>query len=626
VIIIPVTGEEKCWKCDVIPFNIGFSFATGDIIVIQNPENLHVGDIVGYALKNLKAGTFFSFALYSMDQSDTDNLVNNAISKKLYSRESIKKVIGKLVGRKEAWNDGETCWYNHSVHRPVGCHLISAIMREDLEDLNGFDERYGGGFAYSDTEFNNRVIKKGMTIKIIDDPMAIHQRHELAKYKENNKEFARNMKIFTEITRQERIYRAPYNRFYDPHRIKPVIYSDSAILECPICNDDDSVEILNLGNVPLVNNLCKTKEESLTCKKFPLAVQMFSKSRLTTLTETVNKENLFLDYVYKSGVSQPYIDHCDKMYDELNIKSLDQYACIFDIGGNDGTLLSVFKKRKPGISYVNIDASNTFIEENKNAGIVYINKFFDDSFKYKKKANWIISTNVFQHTAPIRSFVKGIYNNLAPNGAWCLEFPYLLMTVFNDNYDQVYHEHVYYFLLKNIVDLLDQEGMKVIDVSFHDIHAGTLRVISMKKEEAKIQCANVQLFLNLEKSITPEYLVEWGNRVQSKIQHFKNFIINLHHDKKVIVGFGAAAKGCVFLNSVGIDHTSIPFIIDDTPYKQNQYMPGTGILITDRSLLRRVKIDYILILAHNFSEYIINSLKSEYNGKFIIMFPEIKII
>ena len=632
VIIIPIQKYEKQWTCDVIPFNIGFSFAKGDIIIIQNPENLHVGDIVGYVIKNLKEGIFLSFALYSMNQQDTNNLVTKAISKKIFDEKGIKKTIGRLCEKKEIWSDGDTCWYNHSVYRPVGCHLISAITRKDLEDLNGFDERYGKGFAYSDTELNCRVIKKGMIIRIIDDPFAIHQRHELAKYKENAKEFTRNSKLFLEVTKKECIYRAPQNSFYNPNKVKQLPMNHGNPIDvCPITGDGESTEILNLGEVPLVNKLCVTREQSLASLKFPLAIQVFHKSRLTCLTEIVDKEHLFDDYVYHSGVSQPYIDHCREMYDYLSgFITLKKGDYVYDIGGNDGTLLSEFKKKNEGTIYVNIDASNAFSEINKSRGILYINKFFDQKFHsiqfHNVKPKLIISTNVFQHTAPIRSFLKGIYKFLDENGIWCLEFPYLLMTIFNDNYDQVYHEHVYYFLLANIKEILRQEGMRVIHVSFHNIHTGSLRVLSVKFESVISSDLSVQSFLNLENSVTPEYLIEWGNRIQTKIQYFRNFILSLRKEGKLIIGFGAAAKGCVFLNSIGIDYTTIPVIIDDTPEKQGKYMPGTGIFITDRSFIKKTKIDYILILAHNFSDYIIESLKKEYDGKFIVMFPEVKII
>jgi hypothetical protein len=89
---------------------------------------------------------------------------------------------------------------------------------------------------------------------------------------------------------------------------------------------------------------------------------------------------------------------------------------------------------------------------------------------------------------------------------------------------------------------------------------------------------------------------------------------------------GTAAKGCVFLNSCEINDDMMPLIIDDTPFKQNKFVPGTGIEVVSREILRTVQPDYILILAHNFKDYIIDSLKGQYNGKFIIMFPNSKIL
>jgi hypothetical protein len=271
-----------------------------------------------------------------------------------------------------------------------------------------------------------------------------------------------------------------------------------------------------------------------------------------------------------------------------------------------------------------VDASHSFREMNEEAGIDYINDYFGESTSLAKKAKLITSTNVFQHTEPIRSFVKGVHRNLADDGMWCLEFPYLLTTLLNDNYDQIYHEHVYYFCLQNIMDLADQEGLKAVNVSYHDMHAGTLRVIMMKKSASTKVDITIPSFLNLEKTITEEYCVRWGKRTNEKIAEFKSYILDLVANKKRIAGFGAAAKGCVFLNSVGIDDSMIEFIVDDTPFKQGKFVPGTGIEVVSRERLYQEKIDYIVILAHNFKDYIIESLKGSYDGEFIVMFPDIK--
>lgn len=626
VIIIPIKLKDKNWTCECVPFNIGFGFITGDIVIIQNPENLHVGDIVGYAMNNIRNGIFLSFALYSMNQADTDNLYKNAIAKGLYSNAEIKKVIGKFVGKLDKWTDGDTCWYNHSVFQPAGHHLISAITRNDLEDLNGFDERYSQGFAYTDFDLRERMKRKGMITRIIDDPFAIHQRHKLSDYVKMKKEFQRNGEIFTNITLKEKNYRSPNNSFYSPREVQkksPV----EKIVKCPISKSSESVNFLDLGEVPLVNNLCNTREQSLACEKFPLAIQLFKKSRLTCLTDIVNKDELFLTYTYQSGVNKPFLDHCLEMYDYLHEGiGFEKGNTVIDIGGNDGSLLLKFRERNPDLKYINIDASQSFIEINKQAGIEYINKFFDENFEFPEGADFIISTNVFQHTFPIRSFVKGVYKILKDNGIWCLEFPYLLTTLLNDNYDQIYHEHVYYYLLQNIVELLSQEGLKVLNVSFFDIHSGTLRVISVKESDPRIPDYSINSFLNLEKLLTDEYYIQWGERTHIKIKKFKEFIEDLYNKKAKIACFGAAAKGCVFLNTCNLDYKKLMYIIDDTPFKQGKFVPGTGLEIVSREVLKKDKIDYMIILAHNFKDYIIQSLKGQYKGKFVIMFPSIKII
>ena len=399
------------------------------------------------------------------------------------------------------------------------------------------------------------------------------------------------------------------------------------ITECPITGSKKAIEYLNLGSVPLVNNLCKTKAESLECKKYPLAIQYFPQSKLTSLTEFVNKDYMFLNYLYRSGVNKPYLDHCAKMYDYLSRRvDFNDNDIVVDIGGNDGSLLIEFRKENRNLHYINIDCSNSFKQINFDAKIEYRQEYFNSETELEYKAKLITSTNVFQHTEPIRSFVQGIELNLSNEGAWCLEFPYILTTLANDNYDQVYHEHIYYYCLQNIVDLLKQEGLKVINVSYHDMHAGTLRVLSVKESSYQQPDSTILSFLNLEKTLTEEYVMKWGQRTIEKIKTYKTFIQDLVNKGKVIACFGAAAKGCVFLNSCEIDYKLIRFIIDDTPFKQGKFVPGTGIEVVSRELLRNTKIDYILILAHNFKDYIINSLKSEYSGKYILMFPDIKII
>ena len=400
------------------------------------------------------------------------------------------------------------------------------------------------------------------------------------------------------------------------------------ITQCPISGSKNAIDYLDLGDIPLVNNLCATREESLHCEKYPLVVQLFVESGLSCLTETVPKEELFSHYVYKSGVNKPYLEHCSEMYDYIDrFVNLENGGVIVDIGGNDGSLLKEFKKKNDSLVYINVDPCDLFEAENLADGIEYFKEFFNEKISIVPTPNVITTTNVFQHNKDIRSFVKGIYRNLAKDGIWCLEFPYWLSTIITDNYDQVYHEHIYYYRLKNIVDLLAQEGLKVIEVSYFKMHAGTMRIIATKNESQFNTGQSVCSFLNLESFMTTDYYKEWGVHIKKKIKSFKHIIEALTLEcNETIFGFGAAAKGCVFLNTCELTWHEIPYVIDDTPEKQGKFIPGTGIEIVSRDILKKLKPDYILILAHNFKDYIMASLHDEYNGKFIVMFPDISII
>ena len=400
--------------------------------------------------------------------------------------------------------------------------------------------------------------------------------------------------------------------------------------QCPITKDNKSTIYLDLGLMPLVNNLNNTKEESLNCFKYPLAVQLFEKSGLSSLTAEIDPDVLYQYYLYKSGISQPYIDHCREMFEfvdtYLQLKETDN---VLDIGGNDGTLLKTFLEKKSFLKVLNVDASENLTKEAEDAGIPSINDYWGAEFarKLNKKFKLITTTNCFQHTAPIESFVEGIAMSLDKFGIWCLEFPYWKTSIETNQFDQVYHEHVYYYLVEPLTKLLARYNLRVIKAVPYPIHGGTMRLLIShvgELREAWQPCEGVKETLSKETFTTEDY-IKWGENIKSNIGKSKEFILSLKEKGAKIAGFGAAAKGCIYLNAAKINYNIIDYIVDDTNIKQGKFVPGTGIEIVPREKLKSNPIDYIIILAHNFSEYIIKSLRQDvYKGKFIILLPEIK--
>lgn len=169
--IIRVEPNEKWYTNPCIPYNRGFKEAKGDIVVIQNPECYHVGDVLGYVQDKIRRGLYLSFACYAINRNETQKL----------ARGEMPHIKMRTFKRPE-----DNGWYNHAHFRPVGYHFCSAITREDLDKVGGFDERYADGIGFDDDDFAKRVRRAGLRTVIVENPYVLHQFHMPFSYMVSN--------------------------------------------------------------------------------------------------------------------------------------------------------------------------------------------------------------------------------------------------------------------------------------------------------------------------------------------------------------------------------------------------------------------------------------------------------
>lgn len=402
------------------------------------------------------------------------------------------------------------------------------------------------------------------------------------------------------------------------------------IKQCPVTGHSDQIKYFDLGNIPLVNNLLTTREDSINAERYPLNVNYFPSSGESSLSIAINGDLLFSEYLFKSEINKPYYTHCQDMF-----KYAQQYVdvhdatTIIDIGGNDGTLLDAFRSiSNVKLNLLNIDPSKNLASVCLDKNIPVLTEFFsyEVAKQLDKKADIITSTNVFQHLFDINSFAQGIGHLLSNDGIWILEFPYWIHDMETNQFDQIYHEHMFYHSITPMNMMMKKHGMKIINITKQSIHGGTLRLIISKLDSKFNADETIEAYLNHETQYNLEYHINWGSNIQNHISKSAEFIKQLKSENKTIYGFGAAAKGCIYLNAMQLTDSHIDYVIDDTDIKQNKFIPGTGIQIVSRSVLNNTAPDYILILAHNFTDYIIESLKSQYTGKFIVLIPNIQIL
>ena len=302
-----------------------------------------------------------------------------------------------------------------------------------------------------------------------------------------------------------------------------------------------------------------------------------------------------------------------KYIKELKLKSKKSY--IIDIGSNDGVALKPFKE----LNFKNIlgiePAKNLAKLANKNK-IKTINAFFDKKNfrKFKKNADLILASNVFAHSDNLKEMTECMLKLLSKNGTIIIEIQYLLNTLKDLTFDNIYHEHYNYWSLTSLINFFNQFKVKIYKAEKINTHGGSLRIYIKKNNKIKIGKSVKNLIKEEEKFGIKKYKTyqDFGKKVYQIRSNVLKKIKELKKQNKKIIGYGAPAKATTALNFFGLTN-EIDFIVEDNKLKHNKFIPGVKIEIKNKSYIKN-KDNILLILAWNFYEEIKkNNLKLSNN-------------
>lgn len=399
---------------------------------------------------------------------------------------------------------------------------------------------------------------------------------------------------------------------------------------CRVCHSEKLTPYLDLGLLPLSNNLASSIVDPIHNQKFPLKVLLCEDCGLSQLSIVIDPQTLFGHYVYRSSISKGYVDHCKHMAYDLEKKhSLTKDSFHIDIAGNDGALLEQFKK-VIGHKILNVDPAENMGALCQGLGIPTLTFFWGMDVAKRivngfGQADLITATNVFAHVDNVKEFIQAAKHVLKPSGVLVLEFPYLIDFIENGEFDTVYFEHLSYFSIYPLTLLCQEAGLNVLNVEQQDIHGGSVRVTIGYGEPDETVAVYVKIERKYYSRINKYY--GFAEDVHLSINNFYSGINRLKSAGSKIAAFAASAKGNTLLNSAGITCGSISYIVDQTPEKIGKYSPGTFIPIVSMIELERNPPDYLVILSWNFSKEIMDKCnKAGYRGKYIIPIPEFKVV
>ncbi|MCH7850069.1 MAG: NAD-dependent epimerase/dehydratase family protein [Nanoarchaeota archaeon] len=366
-------------------------------------------------------------------------------------------------------------------------------------------------------------------------------------------------------------------------------------ISCRICDNTNLKKVISLGNSPLANNLLDSKTKAET---FPLEMNYCDKCHYCQLSYTVPPEKLFDNYLYVSSTTKSFRDHFRKLSEQI----VEKYnpGFVIDVGSNDGIFLKPLKEKN--VEILGIEPAKNISELANENGIRTLNSYFDESVvnKTDKKADIITAFNVFAHTDKIKTITDTVKKLLKEDGTFIIEVQYLLDTLRDLTFDNIYHEHVSYWSVTSLNNFFERQNMKIINVEHIDTHGGSIRVYikrSGEAEESVIKFMKEEEEFGLKNYHTYKL---FARRVEALKKKASEDISSL---KGSIVGYGAPAKATTVLNYFGIDDSKIDYIIEDNKLKHGKFIPIVNIPIRPKNFSEDIP-DNILILAWNFAEEI----------------------
>jgi hypothetical protein len=406
------------------------------------------------------------------------------------------------------------------------------------------------------------------------------------------------------------------------------------IKKCRISNSNDLIKVISLGEQYLTGVFPKSRDEAIS--KGPLNLLWCKKSNLLQLSHSYPLDEMYGDnYGYRSGLNGSMVNHLTNKARFLeSFCDLKAYDLVVDIGSNDATLLKSYKSKN--LIRVGIDPTGEKFQKFYTGGIDLIPEFFPSvSFLkkyYNKKVKLITSIAMFYDLESPGSFVKSIYEILADDGVWHFEQSYMPAMLRTNSYDTICHEHLEYYSLGVVNDLLNQFSLQIIDVQFNDINGGSFAVTASKTSSSfKPNQSVIDWLLYQEEKMqlnTPLPYKIFEKKVYQHREDITNLINRLNNDGKTIIGYGASTKGNVLLQFCDLSENEIPFIAEVNEDKYGCFTPGSKIPIIPEKDAREMEPDYFLILPWHFKNGILAKEREfiSRGGKFIVPLPEIQII
>jgi SAM-dependent methyltransferase len=406
---------------------------------------------------------------------------------------------------------------------------------------------------------------------------------------------------------------------------------------CRSCGTELARTVVDLGSTPLANAFLTEEQLHRGDERvYPLVARVCDACLLVQVDEVVPPEEIFSDYAYFSSYSDTWMEHSRRFAEMVGARlGLGSHSMVVEVASNDGYLLHNFVTA--GIPVLGIEPAANVADAAVARGVPTAVRFFGSACAQAlvadgQAADLVIVNNVLAHVPDLDDFVRGLARLLKPEGVVTVEVPHLLRMLAGVEFDTIYHEHYSYFSLLAAIGALEPRGLRVFDVEELSTHGGSLRMWAGRSETCPYPpTSRVAEVLDAERAAGLDQqgaYERFSARVAAARTSLREFLDTARKEGKRVAGYGAAAKGNTLLNSCGVTADDLAYVVDRSPHKQGRYLPGSHLRVFDPDHVRRDRPDYLLLLAWNLRDEIVDQMTDvrEWGCRFVTPIPTVQVL
>ena len=395
---------------------------------------------------------------------------------------------------------------------------------------------------------------------------------------------------------------------------------------CRICGSHDLELAWELAPSPYGDLFRETKEAAQNLPLIGLTLVICRECKLLQITQEVDVEEIYQDYLYQSSVTSGLTDYYRRLSDQLIAQfGLQADDLVIDVGSNDGTGLIPYRDRNFRI--LGIEPSRAPAAAALAVGIPTINSFLDEStvafaLREHGPAKLVCANYVAANVPDPVAFFQSMRAMLTPGGAISIVTGYHPDQFAVNMFDYINHDHLSYFSVGSALRLAEACDLKLTGADRVEHKGGSIHLVFYPVDAAVQPDESISKLIQRERWLRVSDVATYNalaSRIDSAGSEVRELLSTLGASE--VAGIGASISTTHLLHQFGIGER-VSRLFDDDANKIGRFSPGFGIEVSPLKDIRTWVGGSTILLAWQHSEVLAKRAADEgFVGPTVVPLP-----